>query len=330
MRRLRILTWHVHGSYLHYLTQVPHDFFVLSRPERPPGYVGRFGHFPWGDNVHDMPVAAVADQPFDCILFQHERHYREDQHAILSAAQRRLPRIFLEHDPPRQSPTDTRHPVDDPDTLLVHVTAFNRLMWDNGRTPTRVVEHGVIAPTGVAYDGSLLKGLVVVNHIAQRGRRLGLDVFEAARAQVPLDLVGMGSAELGGLGEVRHDALPAFAARYRFFFNPIRYTSLGLAVVEAMMLGLPIVALATTEMATVIENGVSGYVETEPQRLVERMETLLAEPELARSLGENARRYALERFGIGRFIDDWCDALGSVCGAPRFAPGIRQGIRGAC
>lgn len=88
-----------------------------------------------------------------CILFQHERHYREDQHAILSAAQRRLPRIFLEHDPPRQSPTDTRHPVDDPDTLLEHVTAFNRLMWDNGRTPTRVVEHGVIAPTGVAYEG---------------------------------------------------------------------------------------------------------------------------------------------------------------------------------
>ncbi len=330
MRRLRILTWHVHGSYLHYLTQVPHDFYVLSKPERPPGYVGRFGHFPWGDNVHDMPVDAVAEQAFDCILFQHERHYREDQHAILSAAQRRLPRIFLEHDPPRLSPTDTRHPVDDPDALLVHVTSFNRLMWDNGRTPTRVIEHGVIAPSDAHYDGSLLKGLVVVNHLAQRGRRLGLDVFEAARAQVPLDLIGMGSDAVGGLGEIQHAALPAFAARYRFFFNPIRYTSLGLAVIEAMMVGLPVVALATTEMATVIENDVSGYIDTEPQRLVERMETLLAEPELARSLGENARRYALERFGMGRFIDDWCEALGSVCGAPRLAPGLKQGVKGVC
>ncbi len=59
----------------------------------------------------------------------------------------------------------------------------------------------------------------------------------------------MGAEEAGGLGEVRHVELAAFAARYRFFFNPIRYTSLGLAVIEAMMVGMPIVALATTEMS---------------------------------------------------------------------------------
>lgn len=319
MRRLRILTWHVHGSYLHYLTQVPHDFYVLSKPERPAGYTGRYGHFQWGDNVHDMPVADLANQSFDCVLFQHERHYVEDQHQLLTAEQRRLPRIFLEHDPPRQSPTDTRHVVDDPGMLLVHVTPFNQLMWDNGRTPTRVIDHGVIAP-GARYEGSLLKGIVVVNHLARRGRRLGADVFEAARREVPLDLVGMGAEEAGGIGEIRHDALPAFAARYRFFFNPIRYTSLGLAVIEAMMVGLPIVGLATTEMAAVIENDVSGYVDTDLARLVERMDTLLSEPELARMLGARAREYAFDRFGIGRFVDDWCDAFAQVCGMPRVVP----------
>jgi len=40
----------------------------------------------------------------------------------------------------------------------------------------------------------------------------------------------------------------------RFFFNPIRYTSLGLAVCEAMMVGMPIIGLATTEMATTVQN----------------------------------------------------------------------------
>lgn len=29
--KLRILTWHVHGNYLYYLSQVPHQFYVLSR-----------------------------------------------------------------------------------------------------------------------------------------------------------------------------------------------------------------------------------------------------------------------------------------------------------
>ena len=69
---------------------------------------------------------------------------------------------------------------------------------------------------------------------------------------MPLELVGMGSAELGGIGEVPNPALPNFLSHYRFFFNPIRYTSLETAVIEAMMIGMPIVALATTEMALLI------------------------------------------------------------------------------
>src|SRR5262249_33835400 len=153
----------------------------------------------------------------DCVLFQSWRHFAEDQHDILSESQRRLPRVYLEHDPPRDSPTDTRHPVDDPDTLLVHVTHFNRLMWDSGRTPTRVLEHGGVVPDGVRYTGELGRGVVVVNHLARRGRRLGRDVFEEARRHVPLDLVGMGAEECGGLGEVRPMELAAFEARYRFF-----------------------------------------------------------------------------------------------------------------
>src|SRR5262249_22926405 len=144
-----------------------------------------------------------------------------------------------------------------------HVTPFNNLMWDSGRTPTRVIDHGVVVPEGVRYTGELERGIVVVNNLCRRGRRLGADVFALADREVPLDLVGMSWREGGGIGEVPHFELPAFEARYRFFFNPIRYTSLGLAVCEAMMVGMPILGLATTEMVTAVENGVSGYVETD-------------------------------------------------------------------
>ena len=97
---------------------------------------------------------------------------------------------------------------------------------------------------------------MIVNNLAGRGRRLGLDVFERVRRHVPLDLVGMGSEQVGGLGEISHPDLPAFSARYRFVFNPIRYTSLGLAICESLMLGIPVIGMATTEMATAIRNGV--------------------------------------------------------------------------
>lgn len=322
MRPLKILTWHTHGSYLYYLTQAPHQFHVLSKPGRPPGYGGRCGHIPWGDNVIDLPVEQAAGMQFDCILFQDDDQYLNDQHAFLTPAQRRLPRIYIEHDTPREHPTDMRHPVDDPGMLLVHVTHFNALMWDSGRTPTRVIEHGVMVPPQARYDGSLARGLVIVNHLARRGRRLGGDVFLHARQSVPLDLIGMGAEEMDGLGEILHAQLPAFAAQYRFLFNPIRYTSLGLAVLEAMMVGLPVVALATTEVATVIENGRSGYIDTNVDALIERMQALLREPALARELGASARRRALERFHIARFVRDWNDAFAQVTGTrpPTGAP----------
>jgi len=304
-KRLKILTWHTHGSYLHYLTQAPHDFYVLSKPERPPGYGGRCGHIPWGDNVIDLPVSEAKDARFDCILFQDDDQYLKDQYLYLSAAQRSLPKIYIEHDTPREHPTDMPHPVDDPSVLLVHVTHFNALMWNSGRTPTRVVEHGVMVPPDVAYRGDLARGLVVINNIKSRGRRLGGDVFAHVRQTVPLDLVGMGAQDAGGLGEVEHAQLPSFSAQYRFFFNPIRYTSLGLAVIEAMMIGMPVVGLATTEMATVIRNGVSGYIDTNVDTLIARMQELIADPAHARRLGEGARRTARERFGIERFADDW-------------------------
>lgn len=308
MRRLRILTWHVHGSYLYYLSHLPHEIFVLSKPDRPPGYSGRRGHFPWGDNLHDMPVAEVKQQPFDCVLFQSRRHYLEDQHELLSAEQRRLPRLYLEHDPPQAHPTDTRHFVE-PNTLLVHVTEFNALMWDSGGAPTCVVEHGVVVPEHVRWRGDLARGVVVVNHLARRGRRLGRDIFDRARREVPLDLVGLAAEECGGLGEVRHDRLPEFLCRYRFFFNPIRYTSLGLAVCEAMMLGLPVIGLATTEMASAVRNGVTGFVDTRLATLLDHMQRLVADIDEARALGEAARRYALERFDIRRFVADWNHVL---------------------
>jgi hypothetical protein len=323
MDRLRILTWHVHGSYLEYLARTGHDFFVPVREGRPPGYGGR----PRGADpaaVHEVPADRVRDLDLDVVLFQSARNWLVDQYELLTPSQLALPRIYLEHDPPREHPTDTRHVVDDRDVLLVHVTAFNALMWDAGRTPTRVIEHGVTVPEGLQATHELERGIVVVNDMASRGRRLGLDLFQAVRGAVPLDLVGMNAEALGGLGEIPHDELPPFLARYRLFFHPIRYTSLGLAVCEAMMLGLPIVALATTEMPTVVRDGVSGFVSTDPGRLVAGIQTLLSDRALAREMGAEARRTALERFDIRRFARDWTRAFADVgAGARRrSAPGV--------
>src|SRR5207248_4665367 len=131
----------------------PHDWYIVSKPGRPTGYAGRSGSLPWGDNVFDLPIERVREAQLDCILFQSSTHYLNDQEDFLTPAQRRLPRIFLEHDPPQEHPTNTRHPVHEPDVLLVHVTHFNALMWDCADTPTRIIEHGVLVPRAARYSG---------------------------------------------------------------------------------------------------------------------------------------------------------------------------------
>lgn len=312
MERLRVLTWHVHGTYLRALAEVPVDWYLPVRPGRPPGAAGRTPTFDWPDNVHEVAAEEVRATPFDVVLHQSRLDWEVDRVELLSPAQRRLPTIVVEHDPPRASPTETRHPVDDPDVLLVHVTHFNDLMWESGATPTRVIEHGII-DRGARWTGDLGRGLTVVNGIARRGRRTGADVHARIAAAVPLDLRGMWSEEVGGLGEVRPPAALAGAmAPYRFLCNPIRWTSLGMTVCEAMLVGLPILGLATTAMPEVIRDGEAGYLANDVEVLIAHAQRLLRDRDEAAALSATAHRIARERFGIGRFVRDWSDALALV------------------
>ncbi|PLK42480.1 glycosyltransferase [Emticicia sp. TH156] len=306
--RLKIFTWHVHGSYLYYLSQGNYDIYIPVNNEKSEGYYGRGETFPFGANVIEVSAQNVKDIAFDCILFQSEKNYVKDQFEVLSELQRQLPRVYVEHNTPEGHPTNTRHIVNDPDVIVVHVTHFNKLMWYNATPHVRVIEHG-ITDSQVEYKGHIAKGIVVINHIEQRGRIAGWDTFDEVRKSVPIDLIGMGTKESDGLGEVLHPDLPIFLSHYRFFFNPIRYTSFGLAVCEAMMIGMPIVALATTEYPSIIKNGESGFINTNIDILIERMQLLLTDRLLAKSLGTEAQTIAKNRFNINRFTNEWYEVF---------------------
>ncbi|MCU1692265.1 MAG: hypothetical protein JWM64_1356 [Frankiales bacterium] len=307
---MKALTWHVHGSYLYYLSQVPVTWYLPVRPDGAEGYGGRTASFPWPDNVVEVPAADVAGLDLDVVVTQHRTNWDRDRHDLLGPRVDEVPRVHIEHDPPNGWPNDALHPVQDEATTLVHVTPFNELMWDNGITPTRVVDHGVVVPRDVPWTGETAAAVTVVNNLYRRGRRLGPDVFDDVAAQVPVDLAGMnGEAYRRWLGDVKLTELHRRLPSYRCFFNPIRYTSMGLAVCEAMALGLPVVGLATTEMSTAVQNGVNGWVETDRRKLAGHVQRLLDDPDEAAALSAGAQRLARERFGIERFVRDWTRVL---------------------
>jgi glycosyltransferase involved in cell wall biosynthesis len=76
-------------------------------------------------------------------------------------------------------------------------------------------------------------------------------------------------------------------------------------VCEAMMVGLPIVGLATTEMAVTVKNHINGFAHTDVDFLIKKMKYLLDNPDYAQVLGRNSADYAREHFSINRFSKEW-------------------------
>lgn len=319
MQRLRILTWPVHGSYFNTLSRLDHEWMLPVRADRSEGYGGRGGS-DLPASIHDVPVESVPELDLDLVLFQSPQHL-DDACDLLSPVQRRLPRIYLEHNTPFPDPVYSRHPFGDTDGLLVHVTGYNRLMWDNGQVPARVIEHSVAIDPAVSWQGTRPEGITVINSMPRRGRKVGLDLLLEARRHVPIQLAGFGNEGLDGLGDIPYRRLHREVAEYRFLFSPCRYTSLPLAVIEALTIGMPVVALATTELPDVIQNGVHGYLSNDLDVLVSGMRRLIDDPDHARELGQNARELAARRFGLERFARDWDAAFAQAIDLARSSEG---------
>ena len=310
---MRVLIWHVHGSWTTAFVQGKHEYVVPVVSDRGPDGRGRAETWQWPASVIEITPEQLADEPVDVVILQ--RPAELEALALRWLGGRRpgvdVPAIYLEHNAPQGRIADMRHPAADrPDLLIVHVTHFNDLFWDTGRTPTRVIEHGIVDP-GYRYTGELARAAVVINEASRRGRVTGTDVLDRFRAAAPVDLFGMDAARLGGIENPPQDVLHAEMARRRVYLHPIRWTSLGLSLLEAMHLGMPVVALATTEVPDAVPRE-AGVVSTSVDVLIDTVRRLIADPDQARAMGHAAREAALARYGLARFLDDWDRVLNEV------------------
>ncbi|MFJ8693286.1 glycosyltransferase [Streptomyces roseolilacinus] len=319
---MNILLWHVHGSWTTAFVQGPHTYLVPVLPDRGPDGRGRARTFDWPDTVREVTPAQLRDEPVDAVVLQRPEEFGLAERWLGGRRPGRdVPAVYLEHNAPDGDVPRTRHPCADHDGLtLVHVTHFNRLFWDSGRARTEVIEHGVVDP-GHLYTGRLPRAAVVVNEPVRRGRHTGTDLLPALAEAAPLDVFGMRTERLAahlGLPEERCRArdlpqreLHAAMAERRLYLHPVRWTSLGLSLLEAMHLGMPVVALATTEAVEAVPAG-AGTLSTRPEVLARAARRYLAEPEAAAEDGARARQAALGRYGLKRFLDDWERVLTEV------------------
>jgi glycosyltransferase involved in cell wall biosynthesis len=156
----------------------------------------------------------------------------------------------------------------------------------------------------------------------RRGRVVGTDLLPGFAALAPLDIFGMRVSALHQAGvlppesgrlheDPPQDQMHAQLARRRVYVHPMRWTSLGLSLLEAMQLGMPVVALATTEATRAVPAG-AGVVSASVPELHAAVRRYLDDEGLAHETGAAAREAALERYGLKRFLTDWDEVLAEV------------------
>jgi hypothetical protein len=311
---MNVLLWHVHGSWTTAFVQGEHTYLLPVVPDRGPDGRGRAQTWEWPPNALEVTPEEAAGADVDIVILQrpHELDSLAEEWLGGRRPGRDLPAVYVEHNAPQGRINEMRHPAADRDGFTVcHVTHFNALFWDCGATPTRVIEHGIVDP-GYRYTGEEARAAVVINEARRRARVTGTDLLERfAAAGVPVDLFGMDAGSIGGIEDFPQHKLHDEMARRRVYLHPIRWTSLGLSLIEAMHLGMPVVALATTEAPEAIPTE-AGVVSTRVDTLAGAAREFLSDPDRAREAGRAARAAALERYGLERFLADWDDLLTEV------------------
>jgi len=307
---MNVLLWHVHGSWTTALVQGQHRYLLPVLPDRGPDGRGRAETWEWPQSAVEVTPEEAAEAEVDVVILQrpHELDHLAERWLGGRKPGRDVAAVYVEHNAPQGRIAEMHHPAADRrDLTLVHVTHFNDLFWDAGETPTRVIEHGIVDP-GYRYTGELPRAAVAINEARRRQRVTGTDLLPRLAQAAPIDLFGMDAATLGGIEDLPQERLHGELARRRVYLHPIRWTSLGLALIEAMHLGMPVVALATTEAPEAVPPA-AGVLSTRVDVLAEAVRAFVADRGRAREAGIAARNAALERYGIERFLADWDELL---------------------
>ncbi|MCU1635003.1 MAG: glycosyl transferase [Cryobacterium sp.] len=317
---MKVLLWHVHGGWTDAFVRGPHEYLLPTTDDRGAWGLGRGGR-DWPSNVQEVAPESMHDRDVDCVVLQRPDEILLATRLLGRSPGRDIPAVYVEHNTPRENVPNSVHPLAGrSDITLVHVTHFNRLFWDSGRAPTTVIEHGIVDP-GPLYSGEIGHQAVVINEPVRRHRVTGTDLLPRFIAAGPVDVFGMaGSGLAGHLGHpagIRHAGDLATAelhrelARRRVYLHPLRWTSLGLALLEAMHLAMPVVVLAATEASRAVPPG-AGAISTDVDDLVAVSRRLLEDPDEAMRRGRVAREAALERYNLRTFLSRWDEVLGSA------------------
>lgn len=296
-----------------------HRYLVPLNAERDADGRGLCGR-DW-PRAQEISIGKLRDQDVDLVVLQRPEELELAEEWLGRRPGIDVPAVYVEHNAPRPFAVDSTHPLAGRrDIPLVHVTDFNRLMWDNGVAPTTVITHGIADP-GNFYTGDVAAAATMINEPLRRWRTVGADLLSELCAHVPIDVWGIDTLELNrpggrsavrGKGDVPRNRLWRQIARRRVYVHTARWTSLGLSLVEAMYLGMPVVAVASTEAPQVVP-AEAGVVSSDVATLAYALQGFVTDTAAATVAGKAAREFAMAHFSLDRFLGEWDRVIEECC-----------------
>jgi glycosyltransferase involved in cell wall biosynthesis len=184
-----------------------------------------------------------------------------------------------------------------------------------GAANVKVIPSGVELPRSVGAEASPPEVL----YAGRLSPEKGVEDLVAAAAGMKLVVAGDGPLRRrvpGALGFVPHDDLQQLYARAAVVACPSRREGFGVACLEAMAHGRPVVATSVGGLRDLVVEGETGLVVPpgDTSALRAALTRLLADPELRRTLGTGGRRRAQERFSWSAVTDATLDAYADAVG----------------
>lgn len=305
-RKLRILCMDTHEAYQTMLARTGHEFYALQQPGMKQ-WNRRFREYP--SNYHPLqgesPQTQIRpDMVFDLVLSQSKC----GQYQLLSqvAHHFNIPLISLEHTLP--------HPTWDDATVAkqremcgdvnVFISEYSLRAW--GIVPDssdRVIHHGIDTDWYEGWCGGDGKVLTMVNGYPQRDWCCGFQLYQHIVGGLPTNPWG----DAPGFSQPAQNEyhLRNLYRQASVFLNTSLVSPVPTTLLEAMSVGCPVVTTATCTIPEIIEDGVNGFISNDPRVLREKLELLLRDQQLGRTLGDAARRTIQERFGQKAFVARW-------------------------
>lgn len=294
-----ILTFNTHERYQTQVAKTGHNFYAFNFDG---GKDWLIEHAPMPSNYYQLPKNSVfPGVTFDFIFVNSKFGQYQIAEQINSSLQ--LPVLCLEHTLPHLN-WPAEHLLQFQKMrgdVNVFITEYSKSKWG---IPGEVIYHSIDAELFKPSDVERKPQVLTVAHdFINRDYALNFNGWN--RITDGMNRVVVGETEGLSKAAASVDELVKQYQESLVYINPSTLSPVPTSMLEAMSCGCAVVSTNTCDIPNIIKHGENGFLSNDEGELRGYIEKLLADPELAKKIGESARQTILERFSEDRFINEW-------------------------